>query len=394
MLSQEWNAEHLFSYKGNGPLKVGLIGAGARGRWLAKISATLPELEIVASCDLLAEHNEACSREIGKKVDLYSDYRALLAVKEIQAVIIAVPLFLHFSIAKDALEAGKHVYCEKTMTHTRQQALDLKKMTGLHSGLVFQVGYQHRFNPIYSEIKFLIDQGYCGKISRVECTWNRNGNWKRSLPENSGFKANADYDSLDALVNWRMYKRYSAGLIGELCSHQMDLLHWLLDDRPEWVMGVGGVDYWKDGRETFDNVHLLVNYVKGVKASFTSLTANALQGYSIKILGDKGSVEITGEDGHRAKIYSENTETDVRSDGVTAATKLAWENDEGVPVRIKNPARDDVLPTEGALRHFAECVVKRIQPISNAETAYVSAVTVSLANEAIEKEKRVLWEGL
>lgn len=393
ILSQERLPEHALTDSGkvDEPVRIGLIGAGARGKWLAKIASTLPGLEMTACCDLLPGHYEACSREIGRNAAFYDDYRKLVAATEVQAVIIATPLFFHFDMAKEALKAGKHVYCEKTMTHTRQQAADLKKLAKASAGQVFQVGYQHRFNPIYSEIKFLIDQGYCGKITRVECTWNRNGNWRRPLPDDTAFKGNTDYPDLEHLVNWRMYHRYSGGLVAELCSHQMDILHWLLDDRPEWVTGAGGVDYWKDGRETYDNVHLLVGYTKGVKASFTALTSNALQGYSIKILGDKGSVEVTGEDGHRAKIYAENIETEQQADGVTAATKLAWENDEGVPVRVKNPARDDVLPTEGALRHFALCIKEGKQPVSNAETAYVSSVAVDLANEAIAKGEKVYW---
>ncbi len=375
------------------PLQIGLIGAGARGKWLAKVASTLPELDITACCDLLPGQHEACSREIGKKITFYDDYRKLIAARDVQAVIIATPLFLHFDMVKEALAAGKHVYCEKTMTHTRQQAAELKKLAAVSKDTVFQIGYQHRFNPIYSEIRFLLDQGYCGKIARVECTWNRNGNWRRPLPAGTGFSGNADYPDLEHLVNWRMYRKYSGGLTAELCSHQMDILHWLLDDRPGWIMGTGGVDYWKDGRETYDNVHLLVGYTKGVKASFTSLTSNALQGYSIKILGDRGSVEVTGEDGHTARIYAENTETEKQADGVTAATKLAWENDEGIPVRVKNPARDDVLPTENALRHFTSCIREEKKPVSNAETAYVSSVTVDLANEAMAKGEKIYWPG-
>ncbi len=395
VLSQEQLPASVWARSENAdkPLQIGLIGAGARGKWLAKIASTLPEVEIVACCDLLPEQHEACSREIGKKITFYDDYRKLIVAREIQAVIIATPLFLHFEMAKEALAAGKHVYCEKIMTHTRQQAAELKKLAAASNGTVFQIGYQHRFNPIYSEIKFLVDQGYCGKITRIECTWNRNGNWRRPVPNDTGFTGNNDYPDLEHLVNWRMYRRYSGGLVAELCSHQMDILHWLLDDRPEWVMGTGGIDYWKDGRETYDNVHLLVGYTKGVKASFTSLTSNALQGYSIKILGDRGSVEITGQDGHTAMIYAENTETEKQADGVTAATKLAWENNEGVPVRVKNPARDDVLPTESALRHFASCIKEEKQPVSNAETAYVSSVTVDLANEATAKGERIHWPG-
>jgi len=391
-LSQSWHKD--FSAPGfltaDKPVRLGLVGAGARGRWLAKIASSIEGVEITAVCDLLKANAEACLKEMGKTASVYEDYRRLIGDGQVQALVIATPLFLHFDMAKAALEAGKHVYCEKTMTHTRQQSATLRALVR-KSDKVFQVGYQHRFNPIYAEIKFLLDNGYCGRITRIECTWNRNGNWRRSLPGNTGFKGNADYPDLEHLVNWRMYRQYSGGLVAELCSHQMDIVNWLLDDRPESVTGTGGVDYWQDGRDTFDNVHLLVRYAKGVKVSFVSLTSNALQGYSIKILGDKGSVEVTGENGHRAKIYAEKAEVEKVADAVTGATKLAWENEEGVPIRVKNPARDDVLPTEGALTHFAACIREGKKPVSNAETGHMSAVTVDMAQEAMDKGTTIVW---
>ncbi|RCR71244.1 Gfo/Idh/MocA family protein [Larkinella punicea] len=391
LLSQPWlSANASFVQGADDGTRIGLIGAGARGKWLAKIASSLPALEVVACCDLLEANSETCQKEIGKRVAVYGDYRRMLEDKQVQAVIIATPLFLHFEMAKAALQAGKHVYCEKTMTHNGNESLALRQLVA-NSRLVFQVGYQHRFNPIYAEIKFLLEKEYCGRIERVECTWNRRGDWRRPLPDGLAFRGNADYPDLEHLVNWRMYQKYSGGLVAELCSHQMDILNWLLDDKPDLITGMGGIDYWKDGRDTFDNVHLLVHYSKGVKASFTSLTTNAWQGYSIKILGDRGSVEVMGENGHRAKIYAENIETEKAVDGVSGATKLAWDNQEGVPIRVKNPARDDVLPTEGALAHFALCIREGRKPFSNVETGHVSAVSVDMANEAIQKRSIIKW---
>ena len=372
------------------PLKVGIVGTGARGRWLAKVAGFIPEIQITAVCDLLETNAKACQEAVGKPIKIYSDYKKLLEDRDVQAILIAVPLFLHYEVAKAGLMAGKHVYCEKTLTHTITEAVTLRKLA-TSSNHILQVGYQHRFNPVYQEIKFLIDQGYCGKILAVECTWNRNGNWRRDLPAGVAFKGNSIYPSLEHLINWRMYKRYSAGLTGELCSHQIDMLHWLLGGHPEYFIGVGSIDYWKDGRETYDNVHFTAVYPDGLKASFTSLTFNALQGYSLKILGDKGSIEVNGDDGHRAKIYSEQVEENKAVDSITEATKLAWENREGIPVRVKNPATDDMLPTENALRHFAECVAAGKKPDSNIDTAIISSIAVCLANEAIEQRRVVYW---
>ena len=79
-----------------------------------------------------------------------------------------------------------------------------------------------------------------------------------------------------------MYREYSCGLLAELSSHQIDLVNWMTEAHPLSVVGTGGIDYWNDGRETFDNVHVIYDYPGGVKASFTCLTSNAHDGFNIK----------------------------------------------------------------------------------------------------------------
>jgi predicted dehydrogenase len=190
-----------------------------------------------------------------------------------------------------------------------------------------------------------------------------------------------------------MYRAYSGGLMAELCSHQIDIVNWMLESKPEKIMGMGGIDYWKDGRETFDNVNTLFEYPGGVKASFSALTSNALLGYSLKFLGDKGSIEVQGEQGHRAKIYAENFEEDENIDGVSGATKIAWENYEGVPIRVQQPATDDHLPTENAIKHFAQCIEKKELPLTNIETGYQAAISVHLANTAMQQNTIEYWNS-
>ena len=93
-------------------------------------------------------------------------------------------------------------------------------------------------------------------------------------------------------VNWRMYREYSYGLTAELSSHQIDFSNWLLKSTPKKVIGFGGIDYWKDGRETYDNIHLTYSYPSGVKASYICLTSNGKDDYQIKLMGDKATIII------------------------------------------------------------------------------------------------------
>src|SRR5690606_41848139 len=96
-----------------------------------------------------------------------------------------------------------------------------------------------------------------------------------------------------------MYKAYSGGLMAELCSHQIDGVHMLLGQHPKSVIGMGGIDYWKDGRETFDNVTALFEYPAGLKARFTALTTNAHEGFKTKFFGTKATIESKREDGQK-----------------------------------------------------------------------------------------------
>ena len=126
--------------------------------------------------------------------------------------------------------------------------------------------------------------------------------------------------SLERAINWRMYREFSGGLTAELSSHQIDFIHWVLDENPKKIMGVGGIDYWKDGRETYDNTHLLFEYPSGVKAKFTCLTSNALGDYQIRVHGSKGTIQL---DYTKAWIYYEKGfEKELADvDGVSGATK-------------------------------------------------------------------------
>ncbi len=159
--------------------------------------------------------------------------------------------------------------------------------------MVFQTGHQYHSSPLYNKARSIIQSGYLGEITAFECQWNRNGDWRRPVPD----------PKWERLINWRMYKEYSGGLVAELCSHQIDFINWVLDDAPGKITGFGGIDHWQDGRETYDNVHLLFQYPNGVDASFTCTTTNGFEDYKVKILGNKGTMILDYTSG---VIFSES----------------------------------------------------------------------------------------
>lgn len=210
----------------------------------------------------------------------------------------------------------------------------------------------------------------------IECQWNRNGDWRRAVPDAKWEK----------LINWRMYREFSGGLTAELCSHQIDFANWIMGNHPIKVTGFGGIDYWKDGRETYDNVHLITEYPNGVKATYTCLTTNGKNNYQIKVMGKEGTV-VVGSD--HAWIYPEKQKQKELGlvDGVSGATRKAWSQGEGSPIQVEHKN-----PSVQALLDFADSINTNAQPLSNVETGAKVAVTVQMALNAMDNERVEYWK--
>ncbi|MDX1639734.1 MAG: Gfo/Idh/MocA family oxidoreductase [Balneolaceae bacterium] len=370
----------------NDRVNLGIIGTGSRGTYIAQVLNQISNIRLMACCDIRPENLQEGLHHASPDATGYNEYKELLANPDLDAVVIATPLNLHFEMARDAVDAGKHVYCEKTMTYAIDEA---RKLTKLVEGapVKFQVGYQHRYNPLYQKIYNLVNDGSVGPISYVECTWNRNGDWRRPVPD----------PSLERLINWRMYREYSQGLMAELCSHQIDIVNWVLGEVPEKVSGFGGIDYWKDGRETYDNVHTVFEYPSGIKGKYSSITTNAHEGYSIRFYGKKATIEIKAVSGHQAYIYAEqqassSNENEDDADAITKPTNKAWEQGEAVPIRAEGQADGDVGPTRMAFEHFADSIVNNRQPLSNVRNGHNSAICVLMGNKAMRTGSIETWK--
>jgi len=348
-------------------INIGIIGCGDRGTGIMKVMKELPKLfKITAICDTLDFRlKHAIEIEPAKS---YKNYLSLLEDKNIDAVIIATPLNLHFEIAKAALDANKHVYLEKTMTHDIVQALELAAITLKHSKQILQVGHQYRSSPLYYKVKDMIDKGYLGKVTQVDARWDRNWNWRRPLP-NPG---------LEREINWRMYKEYSGGLPAELLSHQIDFINWAFDTQPDQIYATGGIDNYKDGRETYDNIQATLRYEKeGMIGNFGATCSNQKDGYLFKIKGTKGTISLLMNEG---VYYPENTTRKELEtvDGVTGATKITWNNDGGFAL-LPEPTKDG---TWYALKDFHQSVTQHKLPDSNIITGTKTAVAVSMINKS------------
>lgn len=359
----------------NETLNIGVIGTGDRGSGLIPFINQISNFNVVACCDVLPFRLEKGLKKVEGKAQGFKDYRKLLEHPDLDAVLVATPFNTHSKIALDALDAGKHVYCEKTLAKGFdgiQHLVNKAKTTDK----IFQTGHQYHSSRLYTYVVDMIKKGEIGKIAAIECQWNRNGNWRRPVPD----------PELERLINWRMYREFSGGLVAELCSHQIDFANWVLDETPEKVMGIGGIDYWKDGRETYDNIHLLYSYPSGVKAKFTCLTSNAMNDYKIKVMGDQGTVIM---DYAKAWYYPEGKKNKEMGevDGVAGAT-LKWDEGKGYPIEV-----DHEDPSKQALMDFRESIANNTEPISNIATGANAAVCVQMGLDAMHNEKIVHWKS-
>lgn len=360
---------------------IGVIGTGARGQQLIDFLTPMSGFDVVACCDELDFRLAEGLEKAGAGARPYSDHRALLEDPDIDAVVVATPLYHHATAALHALDAGKHVYCEKTMT---KGVADTRRVLGAAAGskLVFQTGFQFHYAPVYTAAIEMIRRGDLGEIAAVNCQWNRNGDWRRPVPD----------PKLERKINWRMYREYSSGLAAELSAHQMNFCNQVVDGGVDTVSGVGGVNYWKDGRETYDNIQLTFRYNNGVTATFASLTTNGLGRYRVTVLGKEGSLELTfGKGWFYPEVAGESVPqgldlvSGASVDGAQGAYRLA---NSRMSYAIDAPEEE---PTPRALQDFATAIRDNRQPAMDARSGATVAMMVQMGIDAMDEERVKHW---
>jgi len=270
-------------------VRIGMIGIGSRGSLLYLHLKNIPQAEIVAVCDNYPPHLERALRWTENKAKGFEDYRKMLEMKDIDAVVIATPLHIHAVITIDSLHAGKQVFCEKSMAKYPEDALRMVE-TQKETGNLLQIGHQRMFNPKYLKAFDMIRTGVLGQVTQIREYWHRNNDWRRPLPS----------PELERKINWRLYRAYSRGLMTELASHQLEVANVILGSYPEHIMGAGSINYWKDGREVYDNVNLVYTYPNGTQVIYDSLISNKHYGLEEQIMGPKGTMELEA-----GKMWSE-----------------------------------------------------------------------------------------
>lgn len=271
-------------------VKLGIIGPGSRGKFLLLNLKDVPGVEITCYCDNYEPHFEEAGRLIGPGATGYRDYRQMLEREDMDGVIIATPLDQHKQMTVDALDAGFHVFCEKSMAKSYEDCNEMVKARERNNRILY-IGHQRIFNARILQAIKKIEEGAIGNVTQMRAYWHRNNDWRRPVPS----------PELERKINWRLYHEYSRGLMTELASHHLQVTNWVLKDKPDYVMGSGSINYWKDGREVYDNVNLVYHYPNGTHVNYDSMTSNKKYGMEIQAMGPLGTIEM--EAGY---IFEEN----------------------------------------------------------------------------------------
>jgi predicted dehydrogenase len=262
-----------------GSIGCAVIGLGDQGRALLGALSLLPGVDMRLLCDHYAgSHHRA--KEIFPGATMVTEARKVLDDPKVQAVWIATPTHLHRALVQDALQAGKHVYCEAPLAHTIEDARAIAKAAAGLPKLVFQAGLQLRSDPQRRHVLGFIRAGALGTIAQSQAHWHHRTSWRRA----------AANDERQNELNWRLSSETSCGLMGEVGIHQLDLANWFLKGTPRSVTGFGGIMAWRDGRSVDDTVQCVFEYPDNLQFLYDATLVNSFDAVAEVFRGSDAAV--------------------------------------------------------------------------------------------------------
>ena len=439
------------------PIRVGIIGFGGRGshlvrvlgfatrNWLedAKKQKGQPRLQafleqenlnvkLTGVCDPFSIRAEEAAADF-PDCTIYRDHEEMIASPDIDAVIIATPDHWHAPMAIAALEAGKHVYVEKPMTHNIAETYALRD-AARRSDAVFQVGHQHRQTLSFLTAQDVIRRGLLGHINLVQTNTNRNddvGAWQYGIHEKASpqtinweqFLGNAPRVPFNKehFFRWRKWWAYGSGLSGDLMSHDYDRVNCVLEmGMPQSVMATGGIYTHNDGREVPDVFNVCMEYPtfstgssreqgieKGMTFMYSATLGNGYNrgtlfmghdgtmelGNTLTLWADRGSTRYremleSGKMDPDIPIYAYNPTAD-QVDGITSATSKYFA-DKGLLWTYRDGRRVD-----SSMLHLREWLsaIRHDTPVScGIDEGFEEAMTAHMAGLSWKIGRRVDWE--
>ncbi|MCW5978920.1 MAG: Gfo/Idh/MocA family oxidoreductase [Bryobacteraceae bacterium] len=365
----------------NERIRLGVIGFGARGTELAREAMACPNTALAGIADAYAERLDQ-GKSLAPDAEMHADYRRLLDSKDIDAVIVATPQHLHAEHFVAALQAGKHVYQEKTLAFTVEQA---KKMRAAHAQagkLAVQVGHQWCSSGKVKDAINFLSAGKVGRITAIRAHMFRNTprgkpQWARPVYPGmteeqiawDAFLGEAPRTPFDAnrFVNWRLFWDYSGGSVHENMSQQLAFWYKVLDlGVPRAVTMVGGVYLWKDGRETPDTMSVSMEHDEEILFTWDSGFGNNQPGTGEQVLGSDGSI-----------VHSQQIRY--------------------LPQKVNRPDGVEILGSaqtrpRAMMQNFLDCIRSGSEPDCPFEVGYRVSIACRMAVESYRSGRTVLWD--
>lgn len=345
---------------------------------------------------------------------IYATYREMLSDDQLDAIVILAPDHWHAKMAMDAARAGKHIYLEKPMCQTAEEAKQLRDVIR-ESGVIFQVGHQNRQQASYIKAREIVEKGLLGPISLVETYTNRNnehGAWNRGIPEGAneqtvnwkeflGDKPWREFDA-DMYFNWQKWFEYGTGPAGNQFTHEFDCINQILDlGIPQRVVATGGNYYYKDPRDIPDVFNAVFEYPdKGMALTYDCTLKNSKL-RDKTFLGRDASMEVNVgvmvyPDSQSGK-YKQSDETPIFQyhpktagvDAVTTATSKYY-HDRGFGYTYHNGKRIDA--TYLHMKEWLQCIRTGKQPSCNIDRGFEETTTFYMSNLSYLEKRVVEWD--
>lgn len=339
---------------------VGLIGCGGRGGTVTKALVENTAARVVALCDLFDEQIEGVKKRIGvESPRTYKDLHKLLE-SDVDAVVIATPVFLHAEHFEAAVKAGKHIYIEKPAAADVEGCKRIMRAAdAADRKLNITMGFQRRYAEVYLKAKAAHDSGAIGEITMAHAHFLKSGGSPRAvdMPRPTS--------DIDKIRRWHNWKDLSGDLIVENNVHVIDVVNWFLGGRPLRAVGMGGKKAERAG-DLRDNNNVAYEYPNDVQASLAGST-----------LGSND--------------YREVHEQFFGTNGMIETSELHWRHYRGPDSdRLEKSTRDTTIDS-------MEAFVKRIaegKPENTGVRGAESTLTAILGRMAMDVRREVTWEEM
>ena len=359
-------------------IRMGVIGAGGRGRYLMNFYREEPGAHFGAVCDVYEPHLEAGLSIAKGSARAYRNYKALLDDKDIDAVIIATPDHWHTQMLLDAIAAGKDVYVEKPLCNSPSEGVAILEAVG-RSDRIVQVGMQRRSYDLFLKAREVVARGDLGHISMVRSWWLDNVlrlstkklegplDWKQ-------FQGSAPSHAPDPLryFEWRRFSDYSGGPVTDICPHVMDGITMLMGAGFPAAVNATAAPVRTERVDTPETLVVAVEYPERFLAVF-SLNYDAMK---YKQEND----QLTQLDGDKARLDIGREQFAVYQKG-----------QEATPVESMRSAQGFQHSVRLHVRNFLDCVRTRRQPSAPVEIGFQAALVGLMANESLRLGRKIKW---